>query len=402
VWPSLEDIEALIAPLRNLPEAEKQTHFEMSSSIDDAEMDVVLSLLAGESSDFTRTEPMPIATRQEFGEDEEIQKPEGARRKRSRRVNHPAAPVEEKKKRRLRRLSCLEQDADPSTLFLGDGPASAIPENNAEGCDDAQAAGGMLDEEEEEEEEEIPLIRKNSRHYRGSDGDSDIPTQALSALVSLQGLSISDFDQELEEVILEDILLEPPEAVNPTIYSEVPDDGLLPHDSAGQEVTWVVSRASSALEGSLPRENDDPSHPAPMDVAEESSALEVAAVEGPAPKGGAGSDLALEGVVEGSLSVASMDVHVGSLPVWFEEAAVTHLSMALAGLVTLEASEPDARSLSPADGVEIPLSHAFDIIPADLPSSSNAPTLPALGLPLFFSNLQVSKLLLFLLFLLAN
>jgi hypothetical protein len=64
--------------------------------------------------------------------------------------------------------------------------ASAILEDNAEGCDDAQTAGGVFDEEEEE----IPLIRKNSRHYRGSDGGSDIPSQALSALVSLQGLSI--------------------------------------------------------------------------------------------------------------------------------------------------------------------------------------------------------------------
>jgi hypothetical protein len=119
VRPSPEDIEALIAPLQNLPETEKQTHFEMPSNIDDAEMDVVLSLQAGESSDSTCTEPMAIATGQEFGEDEKIQKPEGARRKRSRRVNHPAAPIEEKKKkRRLWRLSCLEQDADPSTFSL--------------------------------------------------------------------------------------------------------------------------------------------------------------------------------------------------------------------------------------------------------------------------------------------
>jgi hypothetical protein len=66
---------------------------------------------------------------------------------------------------------------------------------------------------------------------------------------------------------------------------------------------------------------------------------------------------------------------------------VTHLSMALTGLVTLEAGEPDARSLPPADGVKVPLSHAFDIIPADLPSSSNASTLPTLGLPMFLSNL---------------
>jgi hypothetical protein len=105
VQPSLEDIEALW----NLLEAEKQTHFEMSSSTDDAEMDAVLCLLAGESSDSTRTEPMAIATRQEFSEAEEIKKPKGARQKRWCWVNHPAAPVEEKKKkRRLRQLSCLE------------------------------------------------------------------------------------------------------------------------------------------------------------------------------------------------------------------------------------------------------------------------------------------------------
>jgi hypothetical protein len=123
VRPSLEDIEALIAPLRNLPEAERQTHFEMPSSTNDAEMDVLLSLLDEESSDSTRAESMAIVTGQEFGEDVEIYKPEGARQKRSRRVNHPAAPIEEKKKKsRLRQLSCLEQDAGPSTLFLGDGP----------------------------------------------------------------------------------------------------------------------------------------------------------------------------------------------------------------------------------------------------------------------------------------
>jgi hypothetical protein len=60
---------------------------------------------------------------------------------------------------------------------------------------------------------------------------------------------------------------------------------------------------------------------------------------------------------------------------------VTHLSTALVGLVTLEASEPDARSLLPADGVEVPPSHAS--------------TLPTLGLPLFLSNLQVNQLSLF-------
>jgi hypothetical protein len=147
----------------------------MPSSTDDAKMDVVLSLLAGESSDSTRIEPMAITTRQEYGEEVEIQKPEGACTKRSRRMSCHAAPGEEKKKRRLRRLSCLDQDAGPSSSILGDGMVDAIPKVNAEGCDDAQAAGSVFDEDEEEEEE-ISLIRKNSRHYRGSDGGSDIPS----------------------------------------------------------------------------------------------------------------------------------------------------------------------------------------------------------------------------------
>jgi hypothetical protein len=96
-------------------------------------------------------------------------------------------------------------------------------------------------------------------------------------------LSISDFDQALEEIIPKDLLSEPPEADNPTICSEVLDEGLLSHDPAGQEITWVVSHASSTLEGGLPCEDADPSHLAPMDVAEGSSALEVAATEDPAP-----------------------------------------------------------------------------------------------------------------------
>jgi hypothetical protein len=90
----------LIASLRSLPEAERETHFEMPASTDDAEMDIVLSLLAEESSDSTRTESMAITTGQEFGEEVEIRKPNGARPKRSRRVNRPTAPVEEKKKKR--------------------------------------------------------------------------------------------------------------------------------------------------------------------------------------------------------------------------------------------------------------------------------------------------------------
>jgi hypothetical protein len=185
VWPSSEDIEALIAPLQSLPKDERQTHFEMPASTDDVEIDVVLSLLAGESSDSTHAEPMAITAGQELGEAVETQKPEGARLKRTLRVSRPTAPVEEKrKKRRLRRLSCLDQGAGPSTPVCDEVPAEVLPEVDAKGCDHAQADVCIFDEDEEEEDE-VPVIRKNSRHYRGSEGGSDIPSPTLSALVIL-------------------------------------------------------------------------------------------------------------------------------------------------------------------------------------------------------------------------
>jgi hypothetical protein len=85
------------------------------------------------------------------------------------------------------------------------------------------------------------------------------------------------------------MLSEPPEDDIPAIYSEVLDGGLLLLDSAGQEVTQVVSRASSTLEGSLPCRDADLSCPTPLEVAEGPSALEVATAEDPTPEGGASS-----------------------------------------------------------------------------------------------------------------
>jgi hypothetical protein len=249
------------------------------------------------------------------------------------------------KKRRLWQLSCLEQDAGPSTLFLGDGLVSTILEDNVGGCDYARVAGSVLDEDEEEEEEEVPLICKNSRHNRGN----DILMQALSTLISLQGLSISDFDQALEEIIPGNLLSETPEVDNPITCSEVLDDVLLTRDPVGQEVTRTVSRASLTLGADLAHEDvpapnaANPSHPAPLGMAEGASSLEVVAMVGSAP----------EGVGAGSSSVASMDVHVGSPSVQSEDPAMTRLSAALAGLVILEASDPDARSLPPADEAEV-------------------------------------------------
>jgi hypothetical protein len=108
VRPSPEDIEALVAPLRDLPNDERQIHFEMPASPDNAEIDVVLSMLAGESSDSTHAKPMAITVGQELNKVVETRKPKGTRPKRPCQVSSPTASVEEKKKRRLQRLSCLD------------------------------------------------------------------------------------------------------------------------------------------------------------------------------------------------------------------------------------------------------------------------------------------------------
>jgi hypothetical protein len=170
VRPSPEDIEDLIDPLRSLPEDERQTYFEMPASTDDTKIDVVLSLLARESSNSTQVEPMAITAVQELGEAVETRKPEGACPKSPRRVSCPTAHAEEKrKKRRLRRLSCLDQGAGPSAPVHDEVPAEALPEVDVKDCDHAQAVVCIFDEDEEEEEE-VPLIHKNSQHYRGSEG----------------------------------------------------------------------------------------------------------------------------------------------------------------------------------------------------------------------------------------
>jgi hypothetical protein len=154
------------------------------------------------------------------------------------------------------------------------------------------------------------------------------------------------------------------------------------------------------LEGGLAREDTlaldaaDQSHPTPLSTTEGASALEVAAKEDPAPEGGVEGDPGPEGDGLGSSSAASMDVHFGSPLVQSEELVVTNLSIALVDPVTLEDSDSYDRNPLPADGAEASPSCALNIVPVDAPSTSNALMLPALGLPLFLSNLQVSRLLL--------
>jgi hypothetical protein len=84
VRPSPKDIEVLVASLCDLPNDERQVHFEMPASPDDAQMNAMLDMLAGESSDSGHTETMVVAAIPELDKATDAQKPEGTRPKRRR------------------------------------------------------------------------------------------------------------------------------------------------------------------------------------------------------------------------------------------------------------------------------------------------------------------------------
>jgi hypothetical protein len=81
-----------------------------------------------------------------------------------------------------------------------------------------------------------------------------------------------------------------------------------------------------------------------------------------------------------------MDVHVGSSPPHYGCMAITQ---ALGQGLALEASAPDDRFLASADDTELVPTDALRVVPVGNPSSSHQLTYHDLGVPSFFSNLQV-------------
>ena len=143
-----------------------------------------------------------------------------------------------------------------------------------------------------------------------------------------------------------------------------------------------------------------------MEVAENPSALEVAAAENPVPRDGASSypapegvagndparvgsasyDPAPEGVRAGSPSHTSMDVHVGSSP---PHSGCMAAARASGQEVALEADAPNDRVLISAGDAELVPTNALQIASVGNPSSSHQLNSHDLGVPSFFSNLQV-------------
>jgi hypothetical protein len=424
VRPSPEEVSALVASLEEIPDDERQVHFEVPLNPSDAEISAMLDMLAEDSSDAAPAETLVVAPIPEASEALDIQKSDSVRPKRSRRANQPTSPAEgkKKKKRRVRRVSSLDQDAGPSVPADEEVPMPAFAEADPNGCDPTamEPNGCDLDDiepngcdlaradpngctirdvdEDEEEEDEIPLTRKNSRRYIASGESSGVPSPALSALVGLQELSLANFDQTLEDMVLEDLLSEPTDGEMMDICADVPDAGL--------ELSRAASRASSTLERGLKGQEASLDCSAPMEVGEGPSALEVAvteslalkdgtsvypapegvAVDDPARMGSASYDPAPEGIRVSSPSHTSMDVHVGSSPPHSGCMAATHAS---GQEVALEASAPDDRVLPSADDTDLVPTDALRVVPIGDPSTSRQLISHDLGVPSFFSNLQV-------------
>jgi hypothetical protein len=229
---------------------------------------------------------------------------------------------------------------------------------------------------------------------------------------------VANFDQTLEDMVPEDLLSKPADGDAMDVCADVLDAGL--------GSSRAASRASSTLERGLEGQETDLDCPAPMEVTEGPSALEVAAAENlalkdgvgahPAPEGVAGDDSARmgsascdlapegvagddlarmgsanydpapEGVRAGSPSCTSMDVHVGSSP---PHSGCMVVAQAFGQGVALEASVPNDKVLGSADDTELVPADSLQVAPGGDPSPSHQLISHDLGVPSFFSNLQV-------------
>jgi hypothetical protein len=84
VRPSLEEVEALVVSLGDIPNDERQVHFEMPINPSDAEISAMLDMLAEHSSDSVPAETLAVATIPEPGKTLDTQRPDSTRPKRPR------------------------------------------------------------------------------------------------------------------------------------------------------------------------------------------------------------------------------------------------------------------------------------------------------------------------------
>jgi hypothetical protein len=376
--------------------------------------------LAEDSSDTAPDGTLAVVPLPEVDATLDVSKPVNTRPRRPSRTSQPepSADEQKKKRRRLRRVSSFDEDARTLAPAAEEMTATVLADIEPNGCappavDPNEDAVCAVAVEDEEEENETPLTRKNSRQFVASGGSSGVPSPALSALIGLQELSMANFDQALEDMVPENLLLEPADVDATETCAAVPDAGLR------------SSRASSTLEHDLEGRDDDLDRPNTMEVAEGPSTLEVVTAESldplnsadmrPAPEGVAGEDSAQvrsvgrypapEGVAGGdparvgsanldpapegirvrSPSCTSMDVHVGSPP----HSGGMMVAQTPDQGVALEGSIPTGLALSPVECTELVPAGLLQAASSGGLAPGHQPISPDLGIPSLFSNLQV-------------
>jgi hypothetical protein len=294
VRPSVDEVSTLVASLGEIPDDERQVHFEVPLDPSDAEISAMLDLLAEDSPDAAPAGTLVVAPPSEASVTLDVQKPASARSRRPCWANQPGPSTDEqkKKKRRLWQVSSLDRGAGPSAPAAEEVHVPDFTDADPNGCAPSAAdpngcAAYVVDENDRDEEDEVPLTRKNSRRYIASGESSGVPSPALSALIGLQELSLANFDQTLEDMVPEDLLLEPADDGVMEVCADVLDAGLR------------SSRASSTLECGLEGQETDLDHLGPMKATEGLLALEVAIAENSALKDGVDAYPAPEGVAEG-------------------------------------------------------------------------------------------------------
>jgi hypothetical protein len=430
VRPSAEEVNALVASLGAIPDDERQVYFEVPLNPSDADINDMLDLLAEDSSDAAPDGTLTVVPLPEADATSDVPRPISTRSRRPSRTSQPepSADEQKKKRRRLRRVSSFDEDASTLAPAAEEVPATGPTDTGPNGCtqtatdpnagalpvaDPNGGAACVVAVEDEEEENEAPLTRKNSRQFVTSGESSGVPSPALSALIGLQELSLANFDQTLEDMVPEDLLLEPVDDDATEACAAMPDAGLrssrasstLEHDLEGRDADLDCSGPTEVAEGPstlgvVTAERLDPLNnadtcPAPEDVVGEDLARVKSTSHCPAPEGVAGDDPAQVGsancnpapedVRARSPSCTSMDVHVGSPP----HSGGMVVAPILDQGVALEGSVPAGLA---SDSVE-----CTELVPTGLLQAASDGGLasdyqlisPDLGIPSFFSNLQV-------------
>lgn len=118
VRPFPEEVCALVASLREIPDDERQVHFEVPLNPSDAEISAMLDMLAEDSSDAAPAETLVVAPLPEAGKALDAQRSDNVRPKRSRRADHPLLLLRGRRRRRDIFVECLAWIRVPVLLFL--------------------------------------------------------------------------------------------------------------------------------------------------------------------------------------------------------------------------------------------------------------------------------------------